>query len=73
VNERIQTVVRARSPTQFTEAAEIGTEEECALLSAKEKKHSVSQYSDRSKVLHCSNCRRFGHRESQCFLTGKSK
>ncbi|PNF39993.1 hypothetical protein B7P43_G15585 [Cryptotermes secundus] len=72
-NERIQTVVRARNPTHITEAAEIGTEEESALLSAKEKVHSVSQYNDRSKDVRCNNCRRFGHRESQCFLTGRSK
>jgi hypothetical protein len=73
VNERIQTVVRARNPAHITEATEIGTEEECALLSAKEKITSVSQYNDRSKDVRCSNCRLFGHRESHCFLTGKSK
>jgi hypothetical protein len=73
VNERIQTVVRARNPTHITEAAEIGTEEESALFSAKEKACSVSQYNDRSKDVSSINCRRFGHRESRCFLTGKSK
>jgi hypothetical protein len=73
VNEQIQTVVCARNPTHIKEAAEIGTEEESALLSAKEKIHGISQYNDRSKDVHCSNCRRFGHKESQCFLTGKSK
>jgi hypothetical protein len=64
VYERIQTVVRARKPIHITEAVEIGTEEETALLSAKEKTHSVSQYNDRSKDERCSNCRRFGHKES---------
>jgi hypothetical protein len=46
-NERIQTVVRASNPTHITEAAEVGTEEDSALLSAKGKTHSVSQYIDR--------------------------
>ncbi|PNF16824.1 hypothetical protein B7P43_G17021 [Cryptotermes secundus] len=71
--ERIQTVVRAMNPTHITEAAEIGTEKESALLSAQEKVHSVSQYNDRSKDVRCNNFRRFGHRETQCFLTGRSK
>lgn len=73
VNEGTQTEVRARNPTHSTEAAEMGTEKESAFLSAKEKPHNVLQYNDRSKDVHCSNCRSFGHKESQCFLATESK
>jgi hypothetical protein len=72
-NERIYTVLCVRNLAHISEAADIGTEEESALLSAKEKAHGVSQYNDRSNDVLCSNCRRFGHKKSQCFLTGKSK
>jgi hypothetical protein len=48
--ERIQTVVRARNPLHITEAAEIGTEEESALFSAKEKSHSMYQPNDNKKM-----------------------
>jgi hypothetical protein len=37
VNERIQSVVRARNPTHITEVAEIVTDEDRALLPAKKK------------------------------------
>jgi hypothetical protein len=60
-------VVRAVKPTHITE------EEETSLLSVKEKPHSVSQYNDRSKDERCSNCRRFGHKESQYILASKTK
>jgi hypothetical protein len=72
-NERIQTIVRSRNPSHITEAAEIGTEEECALLSAKEKSLNAVHLNDSNKTVRCNNCKRVGHKESQCFLTDRSR
>jgi hypothetical protein len=72
-NERIQTIVRSRNPSHITEAAEIGTEEECALLSAKEKSLNAFHPNDINKTVRCNNCKCVGHKESQCFLTSRSR
>jgi hypothetical protein len=72
-NERIQTVVLDRNPSHIIEATEIGTEEECALVSAKEKSLNAFHSNDSSKPVRCNNCKRVGHKESQCFLTSRSK
>jgi hypothetical protein len=72
-NERIQTVVRTRSPSHITEDAEIGTEEECAWVSVKEKSLNGFHPNDSNKALRCNNCKCVGHKESQCFLTSRLK
>jgi hypothetical protein len=71
-NEGIQTLVLFRNLSHIMQAAEIGTEEECALFAAKEKLLSSFNPNYSNRWTHCNNCKRVDHKESPRFVTGSS-
>lgn len=62
-NERIQTIVRSRGESiLLSEAIELSLEEECAILSSKERSAPTAN----GPPLRCSNCNKLGHAASKC-------
>ena len=60
-SERIQTIVRSRGGSvMLSQAVEISLEEECALLSNREK------FMAAGNIIRCTNCNRLGHTAGKC-------
>jgi hypothetical protein len=66
-SERIQTIVRSRGESiSLSQAVEASLEEECALLSIKEKSSTAA-----GNIARCNNCNMLGHTAERCvFRTG---
>ena len=61
-SERIQTIVRSRGESiSLSQAVEISLEEECALLSIKEKSSTAA-----GNIFRCTICNRVGHTAEKC-------
>jgi len=61
-NERIQTIVRSRGESiSLSLAVEVSLEEECALLSIKEKSSTAAE-----NIFRCTICNRVGHTAGKC-------